>query len=240
MPRFGGEPWFVTNITIDPTSLPPKVEAKTNNGSLGQYITLINNDSIPLYIIRENTLGDTYPNSELPDKYIPLYKLVSGVYYIYATKASHGYFGWKLFDDNRPYPLQDDAYIVDGGSRQAYGETRPEDVKLPDPQNIQILAYYNDSPWTIRGRLIYSLNKNFLPDTSTFRDLPNLYILNLSRIPFFLSLIIIVTNIIFILTGKYKKKSLAWKRVSIGSLIFAIIMYIVYFFTGVSGIIFKS
>lgn len=166
--------WYITRTTFDTSSLPSGIEIIEIDPTFETY-ALINRNQEPLYVVKENKNDwRTFPNSELPNNYEPLFKLVNN--------QSFFYFDGELnvsFTDKRIKPLivgynlnsldiknsaarsvkiDDRIYTLVGESRQVYSFDRPAQVDIPTPQPLRILCYYKGEPLEISGTLIYSLN----------------------------------------------------------------------------------
>src|SRR3990167_11466908 len=81
----GPNPWFSTTLTFNKSTLPPGIEIVQTEPTYEPY-SLINRNPEPFYIVKENnTDWKTFPNSELPRNYEPLYKLINSQSYYYLN-----------------------------------------------------------------------------------------------------------------------------------------------------------
>ena len=167
----GPDPWFATRLSFDQSTLPSGVEIVQTDPTYEPY-ALVNKSSEPFYLVKENlTDWKTFPNSELPRNYEPLYKLINNqsFYYLEDTYSKPPKPGYKPnsggINDSAASRVEIDekVYTLEGESRQIYQDNRPANVEIPEPQNFKILAFYRDTPVEIRGALHYTLNDKYDP-----------------------------------------------------------------------------
>ncbi len=164
----GPDPWFTTKLSFDQTTLPNGVEV-VQTDSIYEPYALINKNSEPFYLVRENFTGETFPNSELPKNYEPRFKITSNQVYFWGQLNSQDTEGWKPNSGGinnsaaTMVRIDEDIYILDEESRQIYQDNRPAVVDIPAPQNFKILGFYKGNPVEIKGVLSYSLNDKYDP-----------------------------------------------------------------------------
>jgi len=165
----GPDPWFNIELSFDQTTLPSGIEIVQTDSIYEPYI-LVNKNLEPFYLVRENfTDWKTFPNSELPKNYEPLFKITSNQVYFWGQLSSQDTEEWKPVSgviNNSPangVRISEGIYILDGESKQIYQDNRPAVVDIPAPQNFKILGFYKGNPVEIKGVLSYSLNDKYDP-----------------------------------------------------------------------------
>ena len=167
----GPNPWFATKLSFDQITLPNGIEIVQTDPTYEPY-ALANNNSDPFYLVRENlTDWKTFPNSELPKNYEPLYKLINGqsFYYIddtYSKPPNSGYkpnSGGINNSATSRVEIDERIYTLEGESKQISQDNRPTNVEIPEPQNFKILGFFRGALVEIRGTLHYSLNEKYDP-----------------------------------------------------------------------------
>lgn len=167
----GPDPWFTTKLSFDQTTLPNSIEIVQTDPTYEQY-ALVNKNSEPFYLVRENlTDWKTFPNSELPKNYEPLYKLINNqsFYYLEDTYSKPPKPGYKPNSGGinnsaaSRVEIDERIYTLEGESRQIYQDNRPANVEVPEPQNFKILGFFRGAPLEIRGTLRYFLNEKYDP-----------------------------------------------------------------------------
>jgi len=164
----GPDPWYIEELSFDNTTLPDGIKIVEIDSAYEPY-ALINENTEPFYIVRPNNTGKTFPNSELPKNYEPLFKITSNQVYFWGRLSSEDTEGWKPNSGGinnsgtTSLKINQDLYSLESESRQIYKDNRPKTVDIPDPQKFTILAFYKGSPIEIKGTLSYSLNDNYDP-----------------------------------------------------------------------------
>jgi hypothetical protein len=169
----GPDPWFVIKLSFDQLTLPSGIEIVQTDPIYEPY-SLINKSSEPFYLVRENlTDWKTFPNSELPQNYEPLYKITADQVYFWGQLSSEESVGWKPNSGGinnsaaTRVRIDEGIYILEGESRQIYQDNRPAVVDIPDQQDFKILGFHRGNPIQIKGRLLYSLNEKYDPQRRT-------------------------------------------------------------------------
>lgn len=163
------DPWFTTQLSFEQATIPSGIEIVQGSHPVHEPYVLINGSFDPFYVVRENTWKKSFPNSELPDEYEPLYKITSSQVYFWGQRDSRDPEGWKPnsggINNSAATRVGIDGriYILEGESRQIYQDDRPAVVEIPQPQNVKILGFYRGVPVEIRGVLQYSLNEKYDP-----------------------------------------------------------------------------
>lgn len=162
--------WYFTDIIIDRTTVPQELEITGySNHQSGYY--LANRTEEPVYIVTKN-----YPTwksagainaQSIADK--GFYKLVSGkVFYLLKDGVGDNERWEQLTDGNyvspAKLPIEQNLYIIDGQNQQNYGFGRPA-KSVPSPNELRILGHYKGSGMEIAGKLIYSLNDHYKPES---------------------------------------------------------------------------
>lgn len=158
------DPWYKIDLSFDKTSLPKGVEVVQTDQTDYPY-ALINHNSEPLYILKENQSIDKYPGSGFPDKYQPLYKIFSDKVYFFSHLDDKWEPNQGEIDNNasRQVNINQNVYESVGGRKQINEDDRPLNVEIPSPQQFNILTYHKGQEHYITGTLIYSLNNNYDP-----------------------------------------------------------------------------
>lgn len=163
------DPWFTTRLSFDEATVPSGIEIVQGDHSVYEPYALINKNSEPFYLVRENPWKKSFPNSELPDEYEPLYKITSSEVYFWGQRDSRDPAGWKPNSGGinnsaaARVSINENVYILEEKSRQIYQDDRPAVAEIPQPQNFKILGFYRGVPIEIRGTLQYSLNEKYDP-----------------------------------------------------------------------------
>jgi len=143
----GPDNWFNATIKIDPTSLPAGVVAESFQDYGYPSVILTNSTAVPLTV--KALAHDGWPR---PMKV----KFVSGEgYYCFEQIGCEKREKPRLFTEEIDSLLSSKVFI----SR----DDRPQDVKVPEPQNFQFPAQYGDQQILIRGTVSYSLNDKYNP-----------------------------------------------------------------------------
>lgn len=174
-----GQPWYENKMEFPQSVLPEGVTVDDVPYYGENKYGLINRSSVPIYIIQKDNEGKSFENSEVPAGYRPLFKLISGKEYCYY---SGGYDIYPGVNADRVCLGQGNIYGWNEESIYVYrdaiinilnlklpttyfGGYRPQDAKVPDPVNFNLLVYYKGEVREIPGQIVYSLNKNFKPDS---------------------------------------------------------------------------
>jgi hypothetical protein len=159
--------WYTIHLTFDSATIPAGVQIVETH-PIAQPYAITNTNADPFYLVRQS-INDwlTYPNSGLPDNYVPVFKIEAGRVYFWSISDSDG--KWKPNYggiDNAgasQVAVEPNIYMLDGETRQVYEDNRPDNVEIPGPQRFTILAFYQGEPLEITGTLSYSLNANYNP-----------------------------------------------------------------------------
>jgi len=156
-----GDNWFSVAIHLDEKTLPAGVQLVEDKSvkktSLGRY-HLNNKTSESIYIVSE---GQKHPNSGLPNDISPIYRLVDNSVYGFNGSIYNGD-PWEEYCKNcRGLPIIN----ILRESQQVWKVNRPLDVKIPQPQQVEIPVYYNGDTFNISGQLVYGLNEEYNPET---------------------------------------------------------------------------
>lgn len=162
------DPWFKTQVTFDKNTIPNGIEIQANST---YDPSLINKSLEPFYLVEKNSSNESYPNSELPPNYKPLYKITASQEYFWGRKniVSNDAEGWNWTGSNIAiYSIHDNqSFHTLEQSKQIFAANRPANVQIPEPQNFKILGFYKGSPVEIRGTIHYSLNDKYDPVMGT-------------------------------------------------------------------------
>jgi len=167
-----GDKWFVTRFIIDEKSLPYEISvvygadeiSQSGEDSLEENIQFSNEGAVPFYLLRYPVapilLSQDYPDSELPDGYIPYHKVVQGRALSYGSVPS-GKRGW--FQSNQDYAtllrheLEEMTGLVE---ENEVGDGRPRGANKPKT-DFTFPAFYGDKPFTVKGEFVYELNPDY-------------------------------------------------------------------------------
>ena len=166
------DPWFSYRIDFDESTLPAGVEFITKNEYVerteyGKF-SLKNNGSTPLYLVEVQDTSKpiyNYPNSELPNRVIPGYKLFDGKAFYYTTYPFM-YTNAGGINNSGAYELNIDKYKLDRMGVKVvdvYKDDRPSSAEPPSAQEFSITAYYDGKPIQIGETIDYAINKNYDP-----------------------------------------------------------------------------
>jgi hypothetical protein len=160
--------WYTIHLAFDSATMPAGVQIVETH-PIAQPYAITNTNPEPFYLVREAAFDwVTYPNSGLPDNFVPAYKIEDGQVYYWSNSDSDGQwvasYGGIDNSSAREVEVDDDIYDLDGESGQVYQDNRPANVEIPGPQHFTILAFYQGEPLEITGTLSYSLNESYIPD----------------------------------------------------------------------------
>ncbi len=167
--RVKSYPWFITNTTIDTSTLPPGITfvSHTLNHEYGPDGKFTSTTTTPFYLLRPESdrkneaaiIDGGY--TELPAHEIPLYKLVGGDQYYWDGEDGWSTYYWYGTTSKKEMDLV--LRNSDVGIKNKFGGKRPKNVEVPEPHDISFKAYYGSEPIYIKGRMEYALNEGFYP-----------------------------------------------------------------------------
>ena len=169
------DPWYIIKIRIGESSLPPGVVFVVDERPSYNYYALRNDESTPFYLaypaaayFDTEYIAEMYPNSELPPKVIPKYKIVSSEAYYYDSFEKRWARNSGGINGRATYEVQIEPYLITEmiglEIKQIYADDRPASVEVSEPQNFSFVAYYGDGEQVnITGTIVYELNEKYDP-----------------------------------------------------------------------------
>src|SRR3989344_4184765 len=144
-----GDDWYEISLSFDESTFP--------EGVVLQEQSIVNTNSEPLYIVSECEYCDDYSEFGVPPKYSPEVKLMGGELYRLIRNSS-GNINWAkpVFDSG--------GYTVPArkvASNYKFGDNRPENVKIPEPEEFSIQIYYLGEVAELKGHVAYALNSYY-------------------------------------------------------------------------------
>lgn len=125
---------------------------------------IVNDGSVPLYTgaVFSRPVGWV---AEMPPGFLATHKIVAGKTYYGERLFPSTADGWKETHphDARLTKRQIELYVPDFRFNQVYLDNRPDNVKVPNPQYFIMKALYGTQKVTIRGRVLYHLNRYYDP-----------------------------------------------------------------------------
>lgn len=186
-----GDRWFDMHISVDHSTLPNGVEIIQTGYDGSLPYALVNRNSEPFYLVKDVTYRFINPNDPnafdpanikidestgLPQNYEPRHKVTKENAYQWRLGFGEDFKSWRvvdrkknffesIFDSSEPrIGINESALNLMGRSHQREGWDRPENARIPEPQNFTILGYYKGSPVEITGQVSYSINKDYDPN----------------------------------------------------------------------------
>ena len=177
-------PWFEEHIALQPFDLPPgvSVELRKNVESKvpQEYILLRNETSTPLYIAGATALKFDELSANLPEGTGFVRKIVNGQAYRWwfewNKSSSSYYYGWFPPEYGREDAiwlyaysnniLAGDALVVRLKPLNQFDGNRPQDVKVPDPQDAILPIYYGGNEIEVPITVFYTINLEYRPASS--------------------------------------------------------------------------